>query len=148
MIWEEEVSVGAFLQKGVDFKNGDTLTIASEGQKQVEGKYGKQDLFLFRTKDGKEGNLSINKTTKNNLIKGYGKESLNWVGKDVKVVSMQAMKDGKVQTHYFYFHPETVFNEVTSKYEIPEKDAFDQFEEDNKVVNDINTDTLIDKIPS
>ena len=47
MIIKKQVSVGSFLEKGVDIKDGDIVKIANEG-KEVDGKYGMQNLFLLR----------------------------------------------------------------------------------------------------
>ena len=134
MIYKKKIS-GAFLNKGEDFKNGDIAFIANEG-KQVEGKFGKQDVFLIKLQNGIEGNVSFNTTTLNNLIDGYGEDSLNWIGKEIKVTTMKQNVQGKIATIYYFFHPKTVLNEDTGQFEIPEKDIFTQLEEDNKVVND------------
>ena len=47
MKYTKQVSVGSFLTKGEDFKEGDLIEVASEG-KQVDGKYGMQDLFMVK----------------------------------------------------------------------------------------------------
>ena len=40
-------SLGQWLKKGEDFKDGDTVQIANEG-KQTEGQFGTQDVFLIK----------------------------------------------------------------------------------------------------
>ena len=113
----KRVSVGAFFKKGEDFKEGDTVTIANEG-KPIEGKFGTQDVFMIKLADGREGNVSFNTTTINNLIDAYGEEAVNWVGKQVKVTTMRQNVQGKIINIYYFFSPNTEFDETTGQFVI------------------------------
>jgi len=84
MKYQKKVSLGSWLKKGEDVKDGDLITIANEGKKTT-GEYGEQDVFLMKTGD-KEGNISINQTSINNWIDAFGDDSINWIGKEVKVM--------------------------------------------------------------
>lgn len=120
MIYTKRISVGAFLKKGEDFKENDFLEIASEG-KQVEGQFGIQDIFLVKLASGKEGNVNFNQTTINNLIDGYGKNSINWIGKKVKVWAILSNVQGNMRKVYYFLTPETTLDETTGKFIIPGK---------------------------
>ena len=105
MIHKKRISVGVFLKKGVDFQSGDTLSIASECH-PTEGKFGTQDLFLLKTKDGKEGNVSFNMTTMNGLIEAYGNDDVKWIGKPVKALMIQMMGRDGLTDVWLFLHPE------------------------------------------
>lgn len=103
-IYIKKVSVGSFLKKGEDVKDKDIVEIANEG-KQVEGKFGVQDVFLIKV-GGKEGNVNFNQTSVNNMIEAYGKDSVNWVGKKAKVWAILSNVQGKMIKVYYYSHPD------------------------------------------
>lgn len=104
-IYTKKVSVGAFLIKGEDFKDGDLIEIANEG-KPIEGKYGVQDVFLIKTANGKEGNTNFNQTSVNNMVDAFGNNSLNWIGKKVKVWGIMSNVQGKMTKVYYFSHPD------------------------------------------
>uniref|UniRef100_A0A6M3L977 Uncharacterized protein n=1 Tax=viral metagenome TaxID=1070528 RepID=A0A6M3L977_9ZZZZ len=122
MKYTKKVSVGAFLKKGEDFKDGDIVEIANEG-KQQEGQFGMQDLFLLKTKTN-EGNVSFNQTTINNLIDGYGEDSINWIGKKVKVHAILSNVQGKMIKVYYFLHPDSKLDETTGQFALPNKEKF------------------------
>ena len=107
--YQKRVSVGLFLKKGEDIKDGDLVQIASEG-KQVEGQYGMQDLFLIKTAT-KEGNVSFNQTSLNACIDAFGGDSKNWIGKQVKVWAILSNVQGKMIKVYYFTHPEAILDE-------------------------------------
>ena len=109
-VYKKQVSVGAFLKKGEDIKNGDIVTIANEG-KQVDGQFGTQDLFLVKTAAGKEGNVSFNRTSLNCLVEAYGEESRNWIGKQAKVWAILSNVQGKMIKVYYFTHPSAELDE-------------------------------------
>ena len=104
MKYIKKTSVGAYLKKGEDIKDGDIVEIANEG-KQVEGQFGRQDVFLIKTKN-KEGNISFNQTSVNNMIDAYGEDSINWIGEKVKVWAIMSNVQGKMTKVYYFSHPE------------------------------------------
>jgi hypothetical protein len=101
----KEVGVGQYLKKGEDIYDGQIVVIANEG-KAVEGQFGVQNVFLIKT-DKKEGNVSFNQTTLNNLIECYGADSKNWVGKSAKVWAILSNVQGKMIKVYYFTHPNT-----------------------------------------
>ena len=122
MKFTKRISIGAFLKKGEDFKNGDILEIASEG-KQIEGQFGMQDIFLVKINGGKEGNISFNTTTINNLIDAFGEDSIHWIGKKVKVWAVLSNVQGKMIKVYYFLHPDSELDESTGQFLIPGKDT-------------------------
>jgi len=108
--YEKKVTVGQFLKKGVDIKDGELVEIANEG-KEVEGQFGMQDVFLIKTASGKEGNISINQTSINGFVDAFGKEATNWIGKKVKVVKIKQNVSGKFIDVYYFAHPEAELTE-------------------------------------
>jgi len=105
MKYTKKVTVGSFLKKGEDFKDGDILVIANEG-KQVQGTFGLQNVFLVKNALGKEGNLGLNQTSINNIITAYGEDSLEWVGKKVRVWLITQSVSGKLQKVAYLAHPQ------------------------------------------
>lgn len=105
MLYQKRVSVGAFLKKGEDIKDGDIVEVANEG-KQIEGNYGTQDVFLVKLKDGREGNINFNQTSINGLIDAYGKDSINWIGKKIKATKIKTNVAGKFVDVYYFSHPD------------------------------------------
>ena len=115
MKYFKKVSVGAYLKKGEDIKSGDIVTIANEG-KQVEGQFGMQTVFLIKLSDNREGNVSLNQTSINNIIDGYGDDSMNWIGKQVKVEGVMSNVKGKMTKVYYFIHPDSVLDEDTGQF--------------------------------
>lgn len=109
-IYEKKVSIGAFLKKGTDIKDGDIITLANEG-KEVPGEYGIQDVFLVKLADGREGNVGINQTSINGFIDAFGKDAAQWVGKDIKVIKIKQNVSGKFIDVYYFSHPEAELTE-------------------------------------
>ena len=108
--YEKRVSVGKFLKKGVDFKDGDLLELANEG-KEIEGQFGTQNVFLVKLANGTDGNVSINQTSINGFIDAFGKDAANWVGKKVKTVKVKQNVSGKFIDVYYFAHPEADLTE-------------------------------------
>jgi len=119
-IYKKKVSVGAFLKKGEDFKDGDTAEIASEG-KQIEGQFGMQDIFMIKLSDEREGNIGFNQTSINNLIDGYGEDSINWIGKKVQIKSILSNVKGKMTKVYYFLHPDAELDEDSGEFVLPNK---------------------------
>ena len=120
-IYKKKISVGAFLKKGDDYKDGEFLTIANEGE-QIEGEFGMQNVFLMKLKDGKEGNVSFNQTSMNNIIDSYGEDSVKWIGREVKITAILSNVQGKMIKVYYFLSPQTILDEETGKF-IIQKDA-------------------------
>ena len=120
MKYTKKVSVGNFLKKGEDFKENDLLEIANEG-KEVPGEFGTQNVFLVKAGE-KEGNVGFNQTTINNLIDAYGEDSINWIGKKVKVWGIISNVQGKMKKVYYFLHPDTVLDEVTGEFTVTIKE--------------------------
>lgn len=109
-IYQKKVSVGSFLEKGKDIKDKDIVEIASEG-KEVEGKYGTQNIFLVKLAEGKEGNVAMNQTSLNNFIDAWGADSIKWIGKKALVWAILSNVQGKMTKVYYFTHPDAVLSE-------------------------------------
>lgn len=123
-VYKKKTSVGQWLKKNEDFRDKDLLQIANEGQ-EIQGQYGPQLAFLFKTRDGKEGNVSINQTSLNNIIDAYGEDSKSWVGKKVKVWLIPQSVQGKLTKAAYLSHPQATLEEAgdTFMWVIPGKEA-------------------------
>lgn len=102
--YTKKVSVGAYAKKGEDYKDGDIVVIANEGQ-QVDGTFGVQDVFLVKLPNGEEKNMTFNQTSINNMIDAYGEDSLAWVGKQAKVWLILQSVSGKMLKVTYLTHP-------------------------------------------
>ena len=109
MKYTKKVSVGSFLKKGVDIKEGDEIIIANEG-KEVQGEFGIQNIFLVKTGD-QEGNVSFNQTSINGLIDAFGEDSVNWIGKKVKAYKIKQNVAGKFLDVWYFAHPDAELTE-------------------------------------
>lgn len=119
-LYTKKISIGNFLKKGEDYKADDIVEIASEG-KAVDGDYGTRQVFLIKLADGKEGNVNFNQTTINNLVDGYGNDSVNWIGKKVKIWGIMSNVQGKMLKVYYFLHPETVLDEASGEFVLPSR---------------------------
>lgn len=127
--YQKKISVGQFLKKGEDYKNDDVIEIASEG-KPVEGDYGVRQVFMIKLADGREGNVNFNQTTINNLVDGYGSDSLKWIGQKAKVWAILSNVQGKMIKVYYFLHPDTVLDEASGEFMLPGKEA-DEINKEN-----------------
>ena len=109
MIHQKKVSVGSFLKKGVDFKDGDILEIMSEG-KELQGEYGIQNIFTVKIGD-KEGGVSFNQTSLNGLIDVWGENDLSWIEKKVKATKIKQNVAGKFIDVWYFSHPDAELTE-------------------------------------
>jgi len=72
-----------------DILDGDKVTIKDEGI-IVDGQYGPQKKFLVSTRNG-DKRMTLNQSSENILIGAYGKESKDWIGKEVIVLTRKAV---------------------------------------------------------
>jgi hypothetical protein len=109
LIHTKKVSVGNFLKRGDDFKDGDLLEVASEA-KEVPGEFGVQKVFLMKI--GKvEGNLAFNQTSINGMIDAYGENDVKWIGKPVKAWKIKQNVSGKFIDVWYFSHPDAELTE-------------------------------------
>jgi hypothetical protein len=109
MKFQKKISMGNFLKKGEDFKDGDLLEVMNEG-KESQGEFGTQNLFMLKI-EGKEGNVSFNQTTINGMIDAYGEDSLGWIGKMVKAQKIKQNVAGKFIDVWYFSHPQAELTE-------------------------------------
>ena len=122
-IYKKKVSSGVrFFKKGEDIKDGDVVTIANEGE-QEEGQFGPQDVFLIQLNDGEEGAISLNQTSLNSLIDGYGEDSKKWIGKKAKIVVIKQNVKGKFVDVFYFVHPDAEMVNDSGQFVISTKDS-------------------------
>lgn len=100
---------GEYARKGEDIKDGDLITILDEGQ-NVTGDYGDRMVFKIETKNGPK-NLSFNQKSMNNLIDSLGDDTVNWIGKKVKITMVRAMVSGKFQQIVYLADPSWIMSD-------------------------------------
>lgn len=76
-----------------DLKDGDIITITAGGVQEM-GTFGEQINFKINTRNG-EKKIGFNQTTKNVLIKEFGEDDVDWVGKKVTVILKKDIIAGK-----------------------------------------------------
>lgn len=103
-IYKKRISIGNFLRKGEDFKDGDLLEVANEG-KEIQGEFGVQNVFLMKFGE-KEGNVSFNQTSVNGMVDAFGEDSLSWIGKQVKAWKIKQNVAGKFIDVWYFSHPD------------------------------------------
>jgi len=124
MIHEKKVSVGAgYVNKTsyefegkkfeADIKDGDIVKILDEGiqmQKEFKGKTSTVTVHKIETRNGTKA-ISLNQTSLNNLIDAFGKDSSEWVDKEVKVWVLKVMVSGKLQNVAYLSHKNAEMND-------------------------------------
>jgi hypothetical protein len=109
-IYERKTTLeGKFAKKGEDIKNQDIVEILDEGTK-IPGKFGEQDVFRIKTDKG-EFIIGMNQTSINNMVDAFGKNSKNWVGKNIKVWLIQDFKEGKLIWKLYLTHPDQILGQ-------------------------------------
>ena len=79
-----------------ELRNGDVYVIVNEAI-DVLGKYGTQLAAVMRAPNGgAEGLVRINGTSEKALIRAYGDETADWVGKEVKIVLKEMNVRGRM----------------------------------------------------
>ncbi len=85
---------GEWAKVGTHVRDQDRVQIKDAGT-ELEGKFGPQRVFKILTKKKEALNLAINRTSQQNLARGYGKDTEGWVGKVAKCyVVKQMVGDG------------------------------------------------------
>lgn len=124
MIHEKKVSVGAgYANKApyefegkkyeADIKDGDLVKILDEGQevqKTFQGKTSTAVVHKIETRNGTKA-ITLNQTSINNLVDAFGKDSKEWIGKQVKVWILKVMVSGKLQNVAYLSHPKAEMND-------------------------------------
>lgn len=81
-----------WLKVNVDVKNGDTLTFTDAGKVTTDGVDDKGnpkrrlDIHVKVDKTGVEKSMTINATNRKRLVKSWGENTDNWVGKTAEVI--------------------------------------------------------------
>ncbi len=113
-----KLNAGSFL-KAKDIREGDLVKILSEGGWQESTKFKNPDgtpqgqfVVTVKFKD-EDKSLKLNKMSRTNLIKAWGEETKEWVGKEVKltlvkVMSGGEMKDSIITVPFLVSGPQTV----------------------------------------
>ena len=104
MIIKKSAKVGNFAIKKQDYNDGDVFTIL-DGGKEVEGKFGPQNVFKVKLKKG-EFAMPFNATSCENLSVDYGEDTEDWAGKDAKVNFVKMLVAGSMQTVSLLTHPD------------------------------------------
>jgi len=83
-----------------DIKNNDRVTILNEGVIE-QGQFGDQHYFKIKTRNG-EKKAPFNQSSINVLVPALGKNSEDWVGKEVVVLTKKTViANKKVTVAYF-----------------------------------------------
>lgn len=91
---------GEYAKKGIDINAGDNVKISNSGE-WITGDFGEQFVIKVETKTGVK-NVRFNQTTLNILHDEFGKETSNWIGKEVVIRTKKDVVAGKkVDIYYF-----------------------------------------------
>lgn len=88
--------------KTADVMTNDEIKFLNEGEWVENKKFTypdgspKQDFVIKVLYGSDEKDMRLNKTNREALIKAYGKDTANWVGKTAKIVKVKAMVSGKL----------------------------------------------------
>lgn len=76
-----------------DLKNGDKVTVLNDGTIE-QGQFGDQHYFKVKTRNG-EKKAPFNQSSINILVPVLGKNSEDWIGKEVNVLTKKTVIAGK-----------------------------------------------------
>ena len=88
--------------KSEDVKQGDLITFLNEGEWVASAKYTYADGtprkdFLLKVKHGEsEKDMRLNATNKKLMIKAFGEETKDWIGKTANLTTADIMVSGKL----------------------------------------------------
>lgn len=77
-----------------DLQDGDKVTIKDAGVVETHPQYGEQSKFIVETRNG-DKRTGFNQSTINVLIEAFSKDSEQWKGKEVTVLTRKAMIAGE-----------------------------------------------------
>lgn len=117
-IYKKTSSIGAFAKKGEDYQDQAILTVLNEG-KRVSGEFGEQEVFLMQMPNGESKNMTMNRTSINNMIDAYGADSDRWVNQTAKVHLILQNVQGKMVRVAYLAHPEAVLDEASGQFVLP-----------------------------
>ncbi len=100
---------GEFAKKGEDIKDGDIVTIKSEGE-YIEGQFGQQFVIKIETRNG-EKNVNFNQATLNILHDEFGDDTTEWIGKEVIIRAKKDTIAGKKVEIYYFVTEDWEFDE-------------------------------------
>lgn len=72
-----------------------------DGGTVTQGEFGEQNVFSIKTRNG-EKNVALNQKSINVLVDSFGADSMQWIGKPVRVLLQKAVVAGK-KTIIAYF---------------------------------------------
>lgn len=128
---------GEFAKKGEDIVPGDTVMIKSAGE-WITGDFGEQFVIKVATKNG-DKNVRFNQTNLNILHDEFGKDTTQWIGKNVVVRAKKDVVAGKKVDIYYFVTPDWDFDdyrELVRKTTKVSEDKID-YPEENVNVDDI-----------
>jgi len=114
-----------FLNNSTDVAHKDVLTIESEGKWQESARFKKEDgtpqnefRINFKLDNGDVRNTTLNWTNVKLLVKAFGDETANWVGKEVRAWKT---KSEKAKSGFTFIYVPTDWNrDDTGEWIVPE----------------------------
>lgn len=80
-------------QYEADLQHGDTIKILDSGEVE-QGNFGEQTVFKIKTRNG-DKRMPLNQNTINVLVQEFGKDTNQWINKEVKVILHKGIFGGK-----------------------------------------------------
>lgn len=118
-----------------DIKQDDTIKILSGGVEE-DGNYGKQINFKIETRNGIK-KISLNQSTLNCLVKNFGEDDNEWIGKEVKVILVGRVIGGDKKIVCFLAVGNWGIDKWGELADLSEVEGIEKTEED-KVLDEIN----------
>lgn len=125
-----------------DLKDGDTTAILSGGVEE-DGNYGKQINFIIETRNEKK-KISLNQSTLNCLVKNFGEDDTEWIGKEVKVILVGRVIGGKKKIVCYLIAGNWGMDKWGELADLSEEKEVEKSEED-KVLDEINANVQTNK---
>jgi len=92
-----------------DVKDKDLIHFVSEGE-YLEGEFGEKLVIDVQTPRGENKKLSLNQTSKKNIMEEYGDDTEEWVSKPARVNIVKQMVGGKMKSIVYLTHPDKALN--------------------------------------
>lgn len=95
----------SFVKIGEDVKNEDLIKFLTEGEEKMSEKFKKENVVIgVLTRNGQKL-LTLNNSSKKNMMSAYGDDTEDWIGKEARVNIVRQMVGSELKNVLILTHP-------------------------------------------
>ena len=110
----DELNIGGYIDRSEIGKETKAQIISDI--RVIEGKFGTEYIFNIRTENDLEGSMRMNTTSLTILRDSFGKETTDWVGKDILLVKRDLEINKEINTIVLAFPADADSGEVDKQF--------------------------------